>query len=52
MGHGARATLGAQLWELGEEPVPVFEEAILMDCVKIIPVLICPAFIFLWKKTK
>lgn len=47
MGHIVRATLGAQLGELGEEPVPIFEETILMDCVEIVPVLICPVFIFL-----
>lgn len=48
MGHVVRATLGAQLGELGEEPMPIFEETILMDCVEIVPVLICPVFIFLW----
>lgn len=52
MGHVVRATLGAQLRELGEEPMPVFEETILMDCVEIIPVLICPVFIFLWRKKR
>lgn len=48
MGHVVRATLGAQLGELGEEPMPIFEETILVDCVEIVPVLICPVFIFLW----
>lgn len=46
MGHVV--TLGAQLGELGEEPMPIFEEAILVDCVEIVPVLVCPVFIFLW----
>lgn len=50
MGLVVEATLRGQLWELREEPVTVFEETILMDCVKIVPVLIGPAVIFLCKK--
>lgn len=42
----------AQLRELSEEPMPIFEETILMDCVKFVPVVICPVFIFLWKKNE
>lgn len=45
-------TLWAQLGELSEEPMPIFEETILMDCVKFVPVLVCPVFIFLWIKNK
>ena len=36
-------TLWGQLRELCEEPVAVFEEAILMDGVEFIPVLVRPA---------
>lgn len=42
--------LWAQLRELSEEPMSIFKETILMDCVKFVPVLICSIFIFLWKK--
>lgn len=42
------AALWGQLGELGEEPVAVFEETILMDCVEIIPVLVRPAVVFIW----
>lgn len=44
------ATLRGQLWELCEEPVTVFEETILMDCVKTVPKLICLVVVFLWEK--
>lgn len=44
-----QAALWGQLWELCEEPVTVFEETILVDCVKAIPVLIGPAVVFLCK---
>lgn len=44
-----QAALWGQLWELCEEPVTVFEEMILVDCVKAVPVLIGPAVVFLCK---
>ena len=51
MGFGVQeATLRGQLWELREEPVAVFEEPILVDCVEIVPVLIGPAVVFLCKR--
>lgn len=50
MGVVVEAALWGQLWKLCEEPVTVFEETILVDCVKIVPVLIGPAFVFLCKK--
>lgn len=50
------ATLWGQLRELCEEPVAVFEEAILMDGVEFIPVLVRPAVKVLcsneWKRCK
>lgn len=51
-GFIVEATLGGQLWELCEQPVTVLEETILVDGVKTIPELICPAVIFLCKKKK
>lgn len=50
MTHMVKATLRGQLWELREEPVAVFEETILVDRVEIVPVLICPAVVFLCKE--
>lgn len=44
-----RAALWGQLWELREEPVTVFEETILVDCVKLVPVFIGPAVVVLCK---
>lgn len=43
------ATLRRQFRELGEEPVAILEETIFVDCVKLIPVLIGSAVIFLCK---
>lgn len=50
MGFMFEAALWSQLWELREEPVTVFEEAILVDCVKIVPILIGPVVKFLCKE--
>lgn len=52
MGLVVKAALWGQLWELCEEPVTVFEETVLMDCVKIVPVLIRPAVVLLCKTGK
>lgn len=50
--HMVKVTLWSQLRELCKEPVTVFEETILMDCVEIVPVFICPAVVLLCKETK
>lgn len=47
--HMVKVTLRSQLRELCEEPVTVFEEAILVDRVEIVPVFIRPAVVLLCK---
>lgn len=50
VGHVVKTTLRGQFWELCEEPVTVFEEAILVDRVEIVPVFIGSAVVLLCKE--